>query len=216
MSDPDELERLRRRDPVDQASLPSPADPSARALFEEITMTDTSTSTSEAIPQPTPRGPNRRRIAVAAFAAATVLALGVAAVNVVSDDDTGRRAPDAAVPGPANQGISPGGASASCVEFYDQTSLARRQTAFDGTVTRVSGDSVTFDVGHWYRGGTERSVTLRGAATLGGVTSAGSSVGLTPGARLLVAGDGGFAWPCGFTRPYDADTAKQWATVFGS
>jgi len=30
------------------------------------------------------------------------------------------------------------------------------------------------------------------------------------GTRQLVAGDGGFAWGCGFTQPYDADLADQW------
>lgn len=28
-------------------------------------------------------------------------------------------------------------------------------------------------------------------------------------------GDGGFAWSCGFTQPYDADTADQWREALG-
>jgi hypothetical protein len=35
-------------------------------------------------------------------------------------------------------------------------------------------------------------------------------VSLAPGTRLLVSGDGGFAWSCGFTQPYDDATASQW------
>lgn len=29
------------------------------------------------------------------------------------------------------------------------------------------------------------------------------------------AGDGGFAWACGFTQPYDEAVAAQWKEVFG-
>jgi hypothetical protein len=31
---------------------------------------------------------------------------------------------------------------------------------------------------------------------------------------LLVAGDDGFAWSCGFTQPYDRVVAACWAAVF--
>ena len=57
-------------------------------------------------------------------------------------------------------------------------------------------------------------MTLRGAGVLGGMTSAGPSAPLEPGTRLLVAGDGGFAWACGFTQTYDPAVAADWATAF--
>jgi len=49
---------------------------------------------------------------------------------------------------------------------------------------------------------------------VGGMTSAGPGAALAPGTRLLVAGDGGFAWSCGFTQPYDRDVATAWAAAF--
>ena len=36
---------------------------------------------------------------------------------------------------------------------------------------------------------------------------------LRPGARLLVAGDGGFAWGCGFTQTYSPDVASGWRSA---
>ena len=68
----------------------------------------------------------------------------------------------------------------------------------------------TFKVNQWYRGGTLSTITLHGASTLRAVTSAGRITKLEPGTRLLVAGDGGFAWSCGYTRAYDASTATKW------
>ena len=107
-----------------------------------------------------------------------------------------------------------GSSTASCVETYDLSSLAGREVAFDGTVESVSGDSVTFTVNRGYRGVDTERVTLRGASTLSAMTSAGAEVDLEPGARLLVAGDAGFAWGCGFTQAYDAAVAEDWAATF--
>ena len=183
----------------------SPPDPQAnadeaRALFERITM-----GTITPI--------RRRRLAIAlAAAAAAVAVIGtVAAVNV-GDDPSTTTTTLVAAPDPGGA-ISPGG-MASCVEMYDLTTLQRREVAFDGTVATVDGDDITFDVGTWYRGGEGPTVTLRGAQALGGMTSAGPSTSLEPGTRLLVAGDGGFAWSCGFTRPYDPAVAAEWSATF--
>jgi hypothetical protein len=66
----------------------------------------------------------------------------------------------------------------------------------------------------WFHGGSDDEVTLAGASALSGLTSAGDAVVLEVGARLLVAGDGGFAWSCGFTQPYDDQVANDWATTF--
>ncbi len=57
---------------------------------------------------------------------------------------------------------------------------------------------------------------IAGARTLPGVTSAEPAVSIEPGTRLLVAGDGGFAWSCGFIQPYDAAGARQWSEAFDS
>lgn len=196
----DELEALRDADPLDPATVPSSDSPQARALLERITMTEPTDATA------TPSS-HTRWIAAAAV---LVVLLGVGgALLTTNDDDPGGDLAQATVT--TGGGITPGGSMGSCVELYDLQTLTNREIAFDGTVTAVAGDEVTFTVNEWYRGGDTSEVTLAGASSLGGLTSAGDPVSLAPGARLLVAGDGGFAWSCGFTQPYDPDVAADWA-----
>lgn len=157
----------------------------------------------------------RRPLLIAAVAVSLVLVTGVAfAVARSSGESTGDRAVGGRVDVVAPDGdgaITPGGSmSGSCVELYDLTTLDRRETAFDGTVVAVDGDRATFTVNQWFRGGSGTSVTLAGASGLQGINSTQPGASLTPGARLLVAGDGGFAWWCGFTQPYDAAVAQEW------
>lgn len=208
MRDPDELDRLRRADPLAGSPAPSADSPEARALFEEITMVQPSGVEAQA------REERRRMGLVAAAAALVVLVAGVG--FALARGDGGEDSEGAAGTATTQVPVSPGGvSSASCVEVYDPSTLARRQVAFDGTVAQVAGDTVTFTVTRWYRGGSGPSATLQGSAGLSGLTSAGPSTGLTPGTRLLVAGDGGFAWACGFTQPYEPAVAAEWARAFG-
>ena len=209
----DELTALRDADPLDPASVRPAHGAEGRALFERITMTVMPTAENA----PPVTSATRRRPMLAA--AAVVLLLVAAAVTLVvtsngrKDAGTPDARSDDVVAGP----ISPGGSSTgSCVELYDLTTLANREVVFDGTVTAVDGDSVTFRVGRWYRGGNAPEVRLNGAEGLAGVTSTGAGAGapLELGTRLLVAGDGGFAWSCGFTQPYDDGVAAQWDDVF--
>jgi hypothetical protein len=80
------------------------------------------------------------------------------------------------------------------------TRCANRQHAFDGTVVTVGGDNVTLDVTEWFKAADRpASTTLQGASTLSAITPNGPATALDPGTRLLVAGDGEFAWGCGFT-----------------
>ena len=199
----DELAALRRSDPVDPASLPPVASPQARALFETIVMDEPSTSGSTR--------PARRRPLRVAAAAAVVAAVVVGAVALTGGDSERSPGEDDVVTGP----ITPGGPSVgSCVETYDLATLANRELALDGTVKSVKGDSVTLTVNRWFRGGDSDDVTLKGASTLAGITSTGSSVALDTGTRLLVAGDGGFAWACGFSQAYAPEVAANWDRVF--
>lgn len=198
------LDALRDANPIDAAAMPASTSPPARALFERITMTE---------PDVDEGAPHRSWIAVAA-AAIAVLALTGGAVALQTKGD---RAPtprtdvaaDSTTTSSADGPITPGGA-ASCVEVYTLETLANRDAAFDGTVEAVTGDVLTFRVHEWFRGGAGDSVTRRGATAIGGVTSAGPSLSLEPGTRLLVAGDDDFAWGCGFTQPYDAAVATGW------
>ncbi|HET9444585.1 MAG TPA: hypothetical protein VFO65_14765 [Acidimicrobiales bacterium] len=215
MPEPDEIDRLRAADPVEPASLPSATDPGPRALFERITMTPaTRTPPAGAALSTTPPSPRRRPLLVGAAAAALAAVLAAGGWALTRDGGSERPAGNDAATGP----ISPGGPSTgSCVELYGLDTLPHRELAFEGTVTAVEGDAVTFTVGRWFRGDRTPEVTLQGAEGLSGLTSAGAGagvgVGLRPGTRLLVAGDGGFAWSCGFTQPYDEAVARQWAEV---
>lgn len=191
MSEYDELRRLSDADPVDPASIPSAEDPGPRALMERIVMEGTSKP--------------RLRTRAGAITAAAAVVLVVTGGVVLATRETKPKDP-----GP----VTPPG-QALCVELYSLETLAKRAVAFDGTVKSVAGDQVTFTVGQWFKGGTATEITLEGASTLGGITSAGPTVSLEPGTRLLVAGDDGFAWSCGFTQPYDAGVAASWRTTFG-
>lgn len=189
MSEFDELRRLSDADPVRGTAIPSAEDPAQRALKERIVMSEQRTTWLR----------TRSGALSAAAAALIVIAGGIVFAT---------RGADTPAPGPGGDPITPG--AASCVELYSLETLANREVAFDGTVRSVSGDEVTFTVGEWFKGGTGEQVTLKGASTLGGITSAGPGVSLDPGSRLLVAGDGGFAWGCGFTQPYAQDVAADW------
>ena len=97
-----------------------------------------------------------------------------------------------------------------CVESYSLANLGNRTFAFDGTVVAVDGDSATFKVEVSFKGIDTSEVTLAAAGMTGGAITPGG-VTLVPGARYLVAGDGSFAWGCGFTQPHDQAIAAQWA-----
>lgn len=203
----DELHQLAHADPAKSTVVASDS-PAAQALFERITMDHTN-------PAPT----RRRTVALACTAAVVAIAITGAAIAVTGDDDSTTTTTRLAVPEPTNGGVIPGGGitpggAASCVELYDQSTLGNREFAFDGIVKAVEGDDITFTVNEWYRGGATPEVTLAGANVLGGMTSAGTATPLEVGARLLVAGDGGFAWSCGFTQPYAPAVAATWADTF--
>jgi hypothetical protein len=210
--DDDDLAALRDADPVDHASLPSPTDTAAAALFERIAMTDTDADTdTHTAPPPGRSAPRRAWLA----AAAALVVVGGVAVALTRDSGESPAPGRAATPTTETDGaITPGGA-ASCVELYDLTTLTHREIALDATITEVTGDQLTVAVNRWYRGGESDELTLDGASTLGGITSAGSPVSLAPGTRLLIAGDGGFAWGCGFTQPYDPAVAEAWEDAIG-
>lgn len=199
----DELRLLREADPAGSGSIPSATDPGPRALMGRIMMSET----------PTGRIRSRTGAMIAAAAAIAV----IAATGVVAMTRTSSPAkPPAAGPTdlPADNGDAPpnsaAGSMAMCVAVYDMNTIEDREFAFDGTVTSVNEDDVTFTVGEWFKGGSATTITLAGAMALAGIDTADEMVALEPGTRLLVAGDGEFAWGCGFTQPYDAAVAAGW------
>ena len=181
----DPLDELRHADPV--RSRPAPSESKARvwARIQEATM-DTS-----------PRSKRRPGWALG-FGAIAVAA--VAAIAVLTNG--------AGDPTPSEQ---PGPGIGSCVETYSAEALGNRDFAFDGTVTSIDGDSVTFAVDDAFWGDVGESITLEAAGMTGtSVTSAGGP-SLMQGERYLVAGDDQFVWGCGFTQPYDSAVAAEWA-----
>jgi hypothetical protein len=119
-----------------------------------------------------------------------------------------------AVPGTPPVG-SPGTGSAACVEPYSQTAITNRTFAFEGTVTAIDGEQVTFSVGTAYRGAAGGTITLDAPGMTGtAITSAGGP-NLVVGQRYLVAGDDHFIWACGYTQPYDATVAAEWQAALG-
>lgn len=210
------LERMSRANPVapdDVDALSTSA--RARAAYERIT--DMSTTPSD-----TRARTLSRRFAPALVGTAAVLALVLAVAFGVGGGDPAPVATDG--PGPVAGGdpaadsgqdpsVVPGGGMALCVDLYSLDTLVHRDVAFDGTVSAIDGDRITFDVNEWFTGGENDEVTLGGAESLTAI-SPDNDVQAQVGDRLLVAGDGGFAWICGFTQPYDEEVAADWRAVF--
>ena len=172
-------------------------------------------STDTVIEPPQLRTARRRKVYYGAIAAAVAAAIAVVVAVANRDPHT------TSIAGPATQttgvAVSPGGPSVgSCVESYDLATLKHREVAFDGTVTKIEGTQVTFSVIEWFKGGSQASVTLDGNGMSGGVITSAGGPTLTAGQRFLVAGDGGFAWSCGFTQAYQPIVAGQWRTTFAS
>lgn len=191
--EPDPIDALRASNPVSSDQLSSASLARIRARVHEETMSITASP---------PAGFARFRRVGAGLAAAAAVAL----VLVIG--------------GNAGGGLTPGGTSgpgsAACVEQYDLATLARRTFAFDGTVTSITGDRVTFAIGTAFHGVTGTTVTLDANGMTGAaVTSVGGPT-LIVGERYLVAGDASFVWACGFTQPYDASVAASWAAALGS
>ena len=116
-------------------------------------------------------------------------------------------------------GITPGGSvgtgSASCVEPYSKAAINHRSFAFDGTVISIDGEQVTFNVGTAYRGAAGGTVTLDAPGMTGTTITSAGGPNLAVGERYLVAGDDDFVWACGYTQPYDAAVAAEWAAALG-
>ncbi|MBA2700634.1 MAG: hypothetical protein H0U58_02900 [Chloroflexi bacterium] len=195
----DPLGALAAADPVDPDRLSSASLARIRARVSEDVMTST-----------TARRPARTRllglgVGAAAAALALILVVGrpAAAPGVV---------PGGSVGSVGSAGVG----SASCVEPYSgPASIANRTLAFDGTVTAISGDKVTFAVNAAYRGAGDPTITLDAEGMTGTTITSAGGPNLAVGERYLVAGDDHFVWSCGYTQPYDAALAAQWQAAAG-
>lgn len=116
----------------------------------------------------------------------------------------------------------------ACTSSYSPEALSGAEFAFDGTVRSVASApnagaeqtnldmrTVAFTVREWFLGGNGQAVTVVMFAP-----KQQAPPSYAPGTRLLVSGDAAIvqgeprqAWPCGFTRYYDRQTATTWRRI---
>jgi hypothetical protein len=193
----DPIARLRAANPTRADEVPDASLARVSARIQEHIVTDIQHTSTAA--------PRRRSFAMfGGLVAAGALALAVAVGSGFG------------VQAPAGGGSTPtdnpgaGGGVASCLA-YDPANLPTFDVVFDGTVTAVDGDQVTFDVNNGWKG-VDGSVTLTAPEVEIALT--GPLPEFEVGGRYLVTAAGSTINACGYTVDYDADTAADWAAAF--
>lgn len=158
---------------------------------------------------PTPRGPLSRTQLLGALLVVVLAVVAGIAVLALTDDESDS----------SGEGKALGSTRAACLEF-SLDALAQQPLAFDGTVTSIEGDAITFSVERWYRGGSGGTTVARAAELVDGAVQLEGGVGFADGRRYLVSGDrqDDAIVPaiCGFTMEWSADAADDWARAFGA
>ncbi len=212
---PDPIDRLRAADPTHTDDVPDASLARVAASIQEHIMTDKQHD-------PTVRQPRGPLVWVGSLALFGVFAL---AIGIALANGLGAQTPPpiAAVPTPSeapndsgNPAESPdpaaGGGAASCL-VYDPANLPTFDSVFDGTVTAVDGDQVTFTVNEGWKGA-DGTITLTAPPV--DIAISGPLPAFKVGGRYLVSAYGSTISACGYTLDYDADTAATWAAAFGS
>jgi hypothetical protein len=199
---PDPIERLRAADPIRAEEVPDASLARVSARIQEHIMTDTRFDPKTLPPT---RGP---LAVIGGLAVAGALALAIAFGSGFGAKAPGG-GPIAAVPTPSGNPAA-GGGMASCLA-YDPANLPTFDIVFDGTVTAVDGDQVTFEVNEGWKGA-EDSITLTAPET--DIALVGPMPDFEVGSRYLVSAAGSAINACGYTLDYDADTAADWAAAF--
>ena len=201
----DPIDRLHAADPIRADDLPDASLARVSARVQEHIVSD---HRRTPILPPT-RGPLALFGGLAiAGALALAIALGSGIGSPAAAPSGG---PIAANPSPTENPAA-GGGVASCL-VYDPANLPTFDIVFDGTVTAIEGDQITFDVNEGWKGA-EGSVTL--TAPQVDVALTGPLPDFTVGGRYLVTASGSTISACGYTLDYDADTAATWAAAFAS
>jgi hypothetical protein len=198
---PDPIDRLRAADPIRADEVPDASLARVSARIQEHIMTDVR------------RNPSAPRRGPLALIGGIALA-GAAALAIAFGSGFGTPAPAAgpiaANPSPTDDPIVGGGGMAMCLA-YDPAELPKMEIVFDGTVTAVDGDQVTFAVNEGWKGA-DGSITLTDPDT--SVALLGAMPDFKVGGRYLVTAAGSTINACGYTLDYDADTAADWAAAF--
>jgi hypothetical protein len=199
----DPIERLRAADPIRADDVPDASLARVSARVQEHIMADKQFD-------PTTLPPTRGPLAIiGGLALAGALALAIALGSGLGNPAPSG-GPVAVNPTPS-QNPAAGGEVASCL-VYDPANLPTFDIVFDGTVTAVTGDQVTFDVNEGWKG-VDGSVTL--TAPVVDIALVGPLPDFKVGGRHLVTAAGSTINACGYTLDYDADTAASWAAAFG-
>ena len=197
----DPIDRLRAADPIRADDVPDASLARVSARIQEHIMTDVQNTSTAA---------QRRR----PFALLGGLALaGAFALAIAFGSGFNAQAPAgpvAANPTPSSDPGSGGGEFASCLA-YDPASLPMFDIVFDGTVTAVDGNQITFDVNAGWKGA-DGSITLTAPAAEIALT--GPMPDFAVGGRYLVTAADSNINSCGYTLDYDAATAADWAAAF--
>jgi hypothetical protein len=191
----DPIERLRAVDPVRAQEVPAASLARVSARVEEHVMTDIEQTAA-----------SRRRRPLALVGGLTMAA--AFAVAVAAGSNLGGAAPTPTEE-PGNPAAG-GGGMAMCLA-YDPANLPTMETVFDGTVTAIDGDQVTFAVNEGWKGVGE-SITLTAPDT--DVALLGQMPDFEVGGRYLVTASGSDINACNYTIDYDADEAADWAAAF--
>ncbi len=197
----DPIDRLRAADPVRADNVPDASLARVSARVQEHIMSDIQHTSTVA--------PSRRPFALfGGLAFAGVFALAIALGSGLGLPAGG---PVGVVPTPSSD-PGAGGGIASCL-VYDPATVPTFDIAFDGTVTAIDGDQVTFDVNTAWKG-VDGSVTLTAPDT--DIALVGPMPDFEVGGRYLVTAAGSTINACGYTLDYDADTAADWAAAFAA
>ncbi len=205
LSGPDPLDRLRAADPIRPDDVPDASLARVSARIQEHIVTDNQRTSNPA--------PKRRPFALfRGLALSGALALAVFVSNGLgAPTPTPGAGPTDGPTAGATDGPIVGGGMASCIR-YDPAILPTFDVVFDGVVTAVDGDKVTFDVKHGWKG-------VDNHVTLNAPHSSPALLGPLPDfkvdGRYLVTAAEGNVNSCGYTLDYDAKTASEWAAAFG-
>jgi hypothetical protein len=219
----DPIDRLRAADPIRAQDVPDASLARVSARVQEHMM-------SHKQVEPTVP-PIRRPLAlIGGLALAGAVALTVAYGSGIFGTGSGVRSPGpvaaiatpsqsptpSARPAPSgNPGPSarpPAGSGVASCLVYDPANLPIFDVVFDGTITTIAGDQVTFEVNDGWKG-VGGSVTLTAPKT--DIALVGPMPDFKVGNRYLVTAGGSTINACGYTLAYDAGTAADWAAVFG-
>jgi hypothetical protein len=196
----DPIDRLRAADPVHVDDVPDASLARVTASVQEHIMTDN-------------YDPNVRPTRGPLFKYGGLVLGGALALAIVVGNGfgIGGQVPGGSTAPTTDPGGAAGGGGAASCMVYDPATLPMNDVVFDGTVTAVDGDQITFEVNEGWKGA-EGSITL--TAPEEEVALTGPLPEFEVGGRYLVTAYGSTINACGYTLDWDADTAAEWAAAF--